>query len=363
MTGISAGTSGRRAPSSDTASTRDVADETIPATASPEHGHHVPVVGDEADLRVQAGVLGEVPGGVVWLGPEHRPDLVHPLEHADHGLLEELRRLGEVGALGRSSRCRRRSRRTRWRSRRSSACGSRCSRSRPTPTRNPATEAAAISNWARRAGCRNATAALSKMVGRVAGTTGRYRSNGGAATASPSTVIRGSVSSAPPGAWGLAVTRPVTSTTVSSAGAGPVVTTWASPDRSRTITNVTAFSSRPRCTQPATRTRSPVWAANSVASTRAIIATPVVESTPWGCGREGNSRCHRTFAAVWRDHAGTSLRPADGGRPAGHCWRRSSPHSGGSSPGGRESAFAAAGGSLTRVDPGYLSPSTCCGPA
>jgi len=49
------------------------------------------VVGDEPEFGVQARVLREVPGRVVGFGPEHRPDLVHPFEHPDHGLLEQLR--------------------------------------------------------------------------------------------------------------------------------------------------------------------------------------------------------------------------------------------------------------------------------
>jgi len=39
--------------------------------------------------------------------------------------------------------------------------------------RKPATLRAAISNWARSIGCRSATDALSKMVGKVAWTDGR----------------------------------------------------------------------------------------------------------------------------------------------------------------------------------------------
>jgi hypothetical protein len=59
-------------------------------------GHHVEVIGDEAELDVEAGVLVDVPGGVVRFGPEHRTDLVHPLEHADHDLLVKLGALRQV---------------------------------------------------------------------------------------------------------------------------------------------------------------------------------------------------------------------------------------------------------------------------
>ena len=42
---------------------------------------------------------GQVTGGVVRLGPEGGSGLVDALEHADHGLLVELRRLRQVGGL------------------------------------------------------------------------------------------------------------------------------------------------------------------------------------------------------------------------------------------------------------------------
>ena len=59
---------------------------------------HVAVVVDEPHLGVERDVLGEMAHGVVGLGAEHRPDLVHPLEHADHDLLVQLRALGEERA-------------------------------------------------------------------------------------------------------------------------------------------------------------------------------------------------------------------------------------------------------------------------
>ena len=52
---------------------------------------------DEAELRVQTGVLRQMSSGVVGLGPEHRTGLVHPLEDADQLLFEELWRLREIG--------------------------------------------------------------------------------------------------------------------------------------------------------------------------------------------------------------------------------------------------------------------------
>ena len=60
-----------------------------------QHDLDVAVVADEAELDVERHVLGEVAGGVVRLGAEHRPGLVDALEHADHHLLVQLRALGE----------------------------------------------------------------------------------------------------------------------------------------------------------------------------------------------------------------------------------------------------------------------------
>ena len=54
------------------------------------------MVVDEAELRVERDVFGEMPRRVVRLGAEDRPDLVHALEDPDHDLLEELRALREV---------------------------------------------------------------------------------------------------------------------------------------------------------------------------------------------------------------------------------------------------------------------------
>jgi hypothetical protein len=62
-----------------------------------EHGEHVAVVVDEPELDVERDVLREVPDGVVGFGAEHRAGLVDPFEYADHHLLVELRRLGEIG--------------------------------------------------------------------------------------------------------------------------------------------------------------------------------------------------------------------------------------------------------------------------
>jgi len=57
----------------------------------PQHGDNVVVVGDVTELGVQGHVLGEVADGVVRLGAKDRTDLVDAFEHADHGLLVELR--------------------------------------------------------------------------------------------------------------------------------------------------------------------------------------------------------------------------------------------------------------------------------
>src|SRR6185437_7526002 len=129
--------------------------------------------------------------------------------------------------------------------------------------------------------------APSRMVGRPAVSDGRYRSNGGDAAGPDSAVTTGSCSSAPPGASALATTVPVTSITDSSGrdagGPDPACaaragssaarrTTWARPDRSLTIRNVTDFISRRRCSQPAILTCSPTCLRRSAARTREIIA-------------------------------------------------------------------------------------------
>ena len=61
------------------------------------HLHHVGKGVDIAHLKVQGGVLVEMPLGGVLLRPEHRGHLVHPLEHPHHGLLVELGGLGQEG--------------------------------------------------------------------------------------------------------------------------------------------------------------------------------------------------------------------------------------------------------------------------
>src|ERR1700691_6715604 len=148
--------------------------------------------------------------------------------------------------------------------------------------RKPATLAAALCTPARGAGWRSVVGAWSSIVGRPAVTAGRYRANGGAAAGPDSGVITAPVSSAPPGAWSLAVTRPATSMTVSSgrpsaavdgaASPGAATTTWARPHPALTIRNVTDLSSRRRCSQPAILNYSPTWEGKSAARTREIIA-------------------------------------------------------------------------------------------
>ena len=59
--------------------------------------HHVPMVADEAHLRVQADVLVDVAHRIVRLGPEDRSHLEHALENAHHDLLVELRALRQIG--------------------------------------------------------------------------------------------------------------------------------------------------------------------------------------------------------------------------------------------------------------------------
>ena len=194
---------------------------------------------DEAQLGVERGVLGQVPDGVVRLGPEHRPHLVDPLEDADHHLLVELRRLGQVGRAGRSSRARRRSPRTRWPSRRSSGCGSRRSRAassagpeagRPPPPRSATPPT--------RVGCRSATGGVVELGGQARGQ--RRAGTGRTAAvrpAAPSSRTVGSVELDPGRArrgW-RPPCRPPRRRSPRSAprrwarAAGSVTTTWARP--------------------------------------------------------------------------------------------------------------------------------------
>ena len=235
------------------------------------------------ELGVERRVLRQVPGGVVRLGPEHRPDLVDPLEDPDHQLLVELRRLGQVRRAGRSSRARR--------------------RSRPLSVadaddlrRVDLDEAAARPVWpgtrrSPRPTIRSAAARrrVAQRQRRVVELGGQGRASAPAGTGrtaavrrrAPSTRTAGSVSSTPAGAAAFAATVPVTSTTLSSVsastsarGAGSVTTTWVSPAASRTIRKATDLSSRRRWTQPATVTVSPTWAGSSVERMRCIGGPP-----------------------------------------------------------------------------------------
>ena len=95
---------------------------------------------------------------------------------------------------------------------------------------------------------------------------------------------------------------------------------------------------KPRRKNPLLRTRLPTCRGTSAARIRVIIGTPCQGTSPWECGREGNSRCHRTFTA-----AAASGSPMTGAGRQGI----SSPHSGVSSPRGREATFPATGGSLS----------------
>ena len=191
---------------------------TIPATDVAQAGDHLAVVLDEAELDVQADVLRQVPHRVVRLGAEHRPDLVDPLEDPDQHLLVELRALGEVrlaaevvdledvgAALGR---------RLDQLGRGDLGEAARVEGRRGSPCRL----AAASSHLARCIGCRQVTAAWSSSVGRAAFRVGRHSSTGGVSASSDSAVTVGSVTSTPPGACGLAVAVPTTSTGVSSGG-------------------------------------------------------------------------------------------------------------------------------------------------
>ena len=94
---LARGPRGTSRPSSSTACAGPLVDRgDHPGDDVAQAGDHLVVVLDEAELDVEADVLGQVPHRVVRLGPEHRPDLVDPLEDADQHLLVELRALGEV---------------------------------------------------------------------------------------------------------------------------------------------------------------------------------------------------------------------------------------------------------------------------
>ena len=219
--------------------------------------------------------------------------------------------------------------------------------------------------------------AWSSIVGRPAVTEGRYRSNGGGAAGPDSGVTRGPVTSTPPGAWSFAMTVPATSTTVSSGSPGSGLasrtgrlerTTCARPERSLTIRNVTAFSSRRRCSQPAILTCSPRCAGRSAARTREIIALlQGCARRPLGSAGEKGTRGATALSPPPGSRDG--LVPARSRGQAGGAWgtplacgSRSSPRSGGSSrrvarpPSQRAAALSA------RVIPGYLSPSALCQP-
>src|SRR5688572_22592798 len=64
-----------------------------------EQRHHIPVVANETDLRVERHVLVQVARGVVWLRAEYRAHLENALEDPDEHLLVELGALREVCRL------------------------------------------------------------------------------------------------------------------------------------------------------------------------------------------------------------------------------------------------------------------------
>lgn len=61
-----------------------------------QHGEHVAVVADEAELDIQRHIFGEMACGVMRFGAEHRPGLINPLEHSYHHLLVQLRGLRQI---------------------------------------------------------------------------------------------------------------------------------------------------------------------------------------------------------------------------------------------------------------------------
>src|SRR5215469_1222564 len=224
--------------------------------------------------------------------------------------------------------------------------------------RKPAAPAAEISKPARSCGWRSVVGAWSRIVGSVAVSVGRYKSNGGGVAGPDSSVTVGLVSSAPPGAWTLAVTRPSTCSTVSSgisqrACAGR--TTCAKPEESRRIRKVTDFSSRLRCSQPAIVTRSPTCSGTSAAITLEIITPPSGNlCDPLGVRaiREKLAVPPHFRRLCWLLGQRTSgLLAHDEGKPAGHLASRwlqlpFLPALRSVFTAGREATFSASGGSL-----------------
>ena len=64
-----------------------------------DHLHDVFVIVDESHLGIEACILVEMTGRVVWLGAEDGTDLKDSFEDPHHHLLVKLRTLGEIGAL------------------------------------------------------------------------------------------------------------------------------------------------------------------------------------------------------------------------------------------------------------------------
>ncbi len=173
--------------------------------------------------------------------------------------------------------------------------------------------------------------------------------------------------SAPPGACAFALTRPVTWITVSS-GRSPapvdaarslVSTAWARPVRSRTIRNVTDFSWRLRCSQPATATCSPTFSPRPAARTRFAVMRhfPWLDA-PLGSAGEKGTRCATALSPPARGRSGL-ISPVTGAsrrgiEPAAGQQRPFLPALGSVFTTGREAAISAAGGSLGSRFPALL---------
>ena len=232
------------------------------------------------------------------LGAEHRAGLVDPLEDADHRLLVELRGLGQVGRAAEVVDA--------------EHVGAGLGGRRHELRRLDLGEAEPVQGGPE-AAQRRGGQLPARPAGRVPPGHGGVVQDRGqpgvdrgppqldrrGCAGSPSSVIPGSVTSTPPGAAGLrrghagdrddallaaAPHRPRAS--------GSRTTTWARPERSRRMRNVTAPSSRRRCTQPWIRTGRPGAAdGSSAASVRDMPASAAVmiitssSAEPWRCGR------------------------------------------------------------------------------
>ena len=287
------------------------------------------MVRDETQLGVEAGVLRQMTAGVVRLSAEDGTDLEDPLEHADHGLLVELRRLGQVSGPAEvvdleDVRA---------------ALGGRLDDLR----REDLGEASRVQGRAEACGARGGdleAGAQQRMPQRRRRVVQDRRQRG--REGRPVQVERGRLRRAGQhnhdrlgelgAAWRLGVRYDQAldlqdrllgcprELRLLPGRRGPAAgrTTWASPARSRMTRNVTDLSSRRRCSQPAIATRSPMCLGSSADSTREIITAPSGDlRDPLGVRAIRELAVPPHFrhpgSAVTAGLAGSLVEPGDGG--------------------------------------------------